>query len=303
MILDIKKNTHVRYINTNMKKFISTLFIFFSIHLYSQQYELSVCAIFKNEAKWLAEWIDFHRIVGVEHFWLYNNDSTDDYERVLKPYIKKGIVELYQWPNLTPHIHFPFGCQASAYQDALKKARDKTKWLAVIDVDEFLVPQKKTTISKILKKHFKDKAGIILYWQKFGTSHVKKIKDNELMIEKLTWKAIENDPCNMFFKSIFQPKYVKSIGNPHYPDYKEGFFSVNTLNSKADLSKEKLFFTTHLIQINHYWTRDIDHLMNIKCPRYEKWNSNIEKSLKKASILNAVQDLTIQKFIPYLKPR
>lgn len=30
---------------------------------------LAVCAIFRDEAPYLAEWIEFHRLVGVEHFY------------------------------------------------------------------------------------------------------------------------------------------------------------------------------------------------------------------------------------------
>ncbi len=36
---------------------------------------MSLCAIFKDEADYLREWIEFHRIVGVEHFYLYNNSN------------------------------------------------------------------------------------------------------------------------------------------------------------------------------------------------------------------------------------
>lgn len=39
---------------------------------------LSIGAIFKDEAPYLAEWIEFHRLVGVEHFFLYDNLSTDE---------------------------------------------------------------------------------------------------------------------------------------------------------------------------------------------------------------------------------
>ena len=40
---------------------------------------LAVCAIYRNEAPYLREWIEFHRLVGVERFFLYNNESTDDH--------------------------------------------------------------------------------------------------------------------------------------------------------------------------------------------------------------------------------
>ena len=59
-----------------------------------RQYKVSIGAIFKNEALYLKEWIEFHRIVGVEHFYLYNNNSDDNYREVLEPYIKRNIVTL-----------------------------------------------------------------------------------------------------------------------------------------------------------------------------------------------------------------
>ena len=38
---------------------------------------LSVCAIYRDEAHYLAEWIEFHRLVGVERFFLYNNGDRE----------------------------------------------------------------------------------------------------------------------------------------------------------------------------------------------------------------------------------
>ena len=62
------------------------------------KYRLSLCLIFKNEAPFLKEWIDYHTIVGVDHFYLYNNNSDDNYKEVLEPYIRQGIVTLIEWP-------------------------------------------------------------------------------------------------------------------------------------------------------------------------------------------------------------
>lgn len=35
--------------------------------------------MFYNEAKFLKERLDYHLVIGVSHFYLYNNNSTDDY--------------------------------------------------------------------------------------------------------------------------------------------------------------------------------------------------------------------------------
>ncbi len=257
----------------------------FWLHLSAYKYELSVCAIFQNEARFMKEWLDFYRLAGVEHFWLYNNDSTDEYAEVLEPYIKDGIVELIYWPNITPDVPFPFGCQSSAYSDAVNRAKEKTEWLIMIDLDEFIFPRKGTSIINVIKKHYKDESGVYIYWQKFGTSHVQQILPNEVMIEKLTWKANEGDDCNKWYKTIFRPKAVKKVENPHLPCYIE----------KMPVDATKRF------QLNHYWTRDEMHLYITKCSRYTKWEWKIEEILKEAYKLNAVQDKSIQKYVPLLK--
>ena len=41
--------------------------------------ELAICAIFREEAPFLDEWITFHVGVGAGHFYLYDNFSTDSF--------------------------------------------------------------------------------------------------------------------------------------------------------------------------------------------------------------------------------
>lgn len=45
---------------------------------------LSICAVIKNEGPYLEEWIEFHRIQGVEHFYLYDNGSADQTKDILE---------------------------------------------------------------------------------------------------------------------------------------------------------------------------------------------------------------------------
>lgn len=70
--------------------FYKLLFVFQTRDKRRCAYSLSVCSIFKNEAPYLREWIEYHLIVGIEHFYLYNNNSEDNFEEVLRPYIEKG---------------------------------------------------------------------------------------------------------------------------------------------------------------------------------------------------------------------
>ena len=38
-----------------------------------KKYYCSICAIFRDEGTYLKEWIEYHRIIGIDHFYLYNN--------------------------------------------------------------------------------------------------------------------------------------------------------------------------------------------------------------------------------------
>ena len=60
---------------------------------------LAACTIYRDDAEYLPEWIEFHRLMGVERFFLYDNGSADDHEQVLAPYVAEGIVVVHRWPH------------------------------------------------------------------------------------------------------------------------------------------------------------------------------------------------------------
>ena len=63
-----------------------------------EQPYLAACTIYRDAASYLAEWIEFHRLVGVERFFLYDNGSADDHRDVLAPYVDEGIAVVHDWP-------------------------------------------------------------------------------------------------------------------------------------------------------------------------------------------------------------
>ena len=58
-------------------------------------YKLSIGALFKNESHSIKEWLEHYLYQGVEHFYLVDDDSTDNTREILKPYVEKGIVSLF----------------------------------------------------------------------------------------------------------------------------------------------------------------------------------------------------------------
>ncbi len=212
--------------------------------------------MFKNEAPWLKEWILYHhQILGVEHFYLYNNDSTDNYREVLQPFIDQHIVELIDWSSDDPTHHAsgaymdaPWSAsQLGSYNHCLKKAKGEAKWVAMIDIDEFIVPVKKISrFYHLLDKAQKDKIGAVcLHWRVFGTSDVNDLAPGEYLMEKLTWRSLDNHGWNQHVKSIYQPEGVSSC-LVHVPEKLSPGFGLLHLKAKQ-------------VRLHHYWFRTNKH--------------------------------------------
>lgn len=118
------------------------------------RYMFAICAIFRNEARYMREWIEYHLLIGVDHIFLYNNFSTDDFMPILQPYIEKGVVTLTEWP----HEHGQMECYMHCSANFGKSCR----WIAFIDLDEYICPHEATDIKEWIKRYEKY-PGVILY--------------------------------------------------------------------------------------------------------------------------------------------
>jgi hypothetical protein len=262
---------------------------------------LSVAAVFRNEAPYLKEWIEFHRLVGCDHFYLLNNLSTDDYLKVLDPYIKRGIVDLFSWPIEHQDVEDWNEIQVLGLNRALHFAKNQTKWLAILDTDEFLFPSKEDLLPHCLSKYEKY-GGVGVNWQVFGTSKVAKIPKDRLLIEMLHLKLPESEQVNHRIKSIVQPEHVESILSPHHVNYLPGYFQVNTDQIPFN-GESSPYVQIDTLRINHYRLRDEDYLRTQKLARTLKWWNahSAEKWLDFYDTFNQVHDESIFRFIRKFK--
>lgn len=168
-------------------------------------YYLSICAIAKNEGLYFEEWIEWHRKMGVEKFYIYDNESTDCTKEVLTPYIKSGLVD---------YTYFP-GCkrQLAAYDDCFERHRLETRWLAVIDLDEFIVPVKDRNIPDFL--HRMEKFAVVeINWLVYGSGGAKTRKPGGVM-ERFRWHSLPDHLLNRHVKSIVDPRRVCTMVGCH----------------------------------------------------------------------------------------
>lgn len=297
-----------------MKKFLY-LFTFLSLlilpfHAHTGQktlkkkYYLVICGVFKDEEFYLKEWIEYHRLVGVEHFYLYDNGSTDRSVEILKPYIQLGLVDLVPWPvetnNQRDHSKL---VQIPIYNEALEKAKKTAIWAAFIDVDEFIMPVKHPHLKALLKE-YQEYGGLCVNWQNYGTSYINSLMPGELLIEKLIWKSFKEALAHRMLKSIVQPTRVRKISDPHAFFYEPGSFAVNSNKEPLlDGRSYQEIILTDVIRINHYWFGTRDWFINHKIPRRKKWGMDISPNLIEDTIATGNQEIdeSMKKFVPALK--
>jgi hypothetical protein len=293
-----------KYIKNKIYCLCCLLPLFFSAALGAAsqyQYQLSVCAIFRDDARFLKEWVEFHKIVGVEHFWLFNNLSQDGYESVLAPYIKEGTVELIEWPYESENEKEWQKIQRTAYEKSIGLARGQTKWLAVIDTDEFLFSANDNPLLKVLEGYERYGA-VCVNWQLFGTSGIKRVPEDHLMIEMLTRKADTLFWKNYFIKSIVRPERVKSFPSCHWARLYGKYNSVD-INKRRVKGNQSGEVQIDKLRINHYWTRDEDFFFERKISRRDKPGSNFHQLMKDFDKLNEFEDNEILRFVPLLKEK
>jgi hypothetical protein len=205
---------------------------------------LAVCAIFRDEARYLAEWVSFHRIQGVERFYLYDNRSSDDWRSALEPEIAAGIVDVRHWPFVPG--------QVSAYNDCLQRHRDGARWIAFIDVDEFLFSPTGESLPEILRR-FDTHPGVVVNWRMYGTSGRKR-RTEGLVIESYLERAPDDLLANRFVKSIVNPRRAVGCMSSHYFRLQ----GIPVGEDRRPVPSPVRDPTANLLRINHYYSKSED---------------------------------------------
>ncbi len=191
-------------------------------HIAKKTYYSSMCAIFKNEAPYLAEWIEFYRNIGLDHLYLYNNESTDNYFEKIQPYIESGFVTLTEWPYAQG--------QLSAYKDCIDRNRDEVNWIGFIDLDEFVTPLLYDSINEFLSE-FEGYGSILIPQIVYGSAGIESrdIRESVLKTFKYSWQK-HSDVGKCFFNTEYEIDEKRSPIFHHYIWCKQGKIKYPTVN-------------------------------------------------------------------------
>lgn len=200
------------------------------------KYYATICAISKDEND-IEDWVNYHFSIGFDRIVIFDNNSKVSIKKVLKGYIKHGIVvvediDLNEFPQL------------SAYATFLKYFGPSTRWAAFIDIDEYINIKKEYDIADFLDKYLAY-AAIGINWKIFGSNgHITRPKNK--VIESYT-SCLHS---HSLIKSIVQPEMVSRVMSPHHFEFKNSY-CVN--EHFIPILGPRSYPTTEEVQINHYY--------------------------------------------------
>jgi hypothetical protein len=114
----------------------------------------------KDEARFLPEWLAHHINLGVEHVYIYDNNSTDSIESVVAPFVGRGVATCVPWPTVP--------ASPSCHLDFLDRFGPRCEWVAFFDADEFLVERMPGDLAEVLAST--SAPAIAVNWRYFGSA-------------------------------------------------------------------------------------------------------------------------------------
>jgi len=176
------------------------LFVTKSIDRYEDKCRITMCAgpqfgLDKTPYN-IAEWIEFHRLMGVSRFRIYMTDTesvSEHYHSILKMYVKQGVVDLFYWEFVPRTFYYS---QAALINHCIWYSKSDSDFISYNDIDEFFIPTGKKNLNDALESYFKD--------------------DNISEIRFTNWyydaSCSLNDNVNMMLSS----KYIRQREPPSY---------------------------------------------------------------------------------------
>lgn len=229
---------------------------------------LGVCAIIRDEDPFLCEWMAYYLHLGVTAFYLYDNGSRIPLRTSLAGFAGVGgaAVRVHESPGRA--------MQMVVYNHCLASYASECRWLAFVDLDEFIVPLQRDTIPAMLEE-YESYGGVAFNWKIFGSGG-HKLRPKGLQVENYTMALDPADPAHRHVKSVVDPARAKVFFNPHMCLMRSGSHMV-TENCEPLETATTQKPSWHKGQVNHYYFRSKqDYHEKLQKPRADLFKTRQE---------------------------
>ena len=228
--------------------------------------KVAICAIARQENRYICEWLDYYQSIGVSKVFLYDNyhQGEEQLKDVVKPYVDAGFVELNDY-------HDREFAQCPAYNDCYRRHGNEYAWIGFFDIDEFLRFDGKN-IEDFMDRY--TAGSVLLVNWRLMTDNGLVHYDPRPVQERFTQPM----PVNQHVKYDFpENRHIKSIvrgglssmeftgHNPHCPNRPK----LYCINAQGKRTNQSAFadIDHSLIWLDHYWTKTADEWVNVKLSR------------------------------------
>lgn len=218
---------------------------------------ISVCvvAILRNEEKFLDEWLVYHRIIGINHFFLYDDDPKLSLQNFMLPH--SDYTTVIPWYGKNKPLS-EMKNQIQAYLHAVNNCISGYDWVIFLDGDEFVVIKRHKNVQHFLSE-FGDASAVSLNWHIFG--HNGFYEDPERLVTTSLIRRMLKPSLHV--KTFTRTNAIASIPSPHYCELKCG--------KRVDANN--LLYTEE-----HYSGKsDVAHINHYQCRSFKRWMARVER--------------------------
>lgn len=257
----------------------------------SKKHFLTFATNFKNENAYLKEWLDYHLSVGVDHFYLFDQDGGEEARELLRPYEERGQVTRHPWKMWDgtkydgPTRFYQRNKNHMGYSYAAKHYRHEFQWLMKIDMDEFLFPME-------------GKLSVLDWLKTVDVKRVKGIKVPRINFGNNFHESKPEGPIlRAYTRREKEPSNHKDIGNADFMTSNRFAYSSHWWHYKwYKFGKGLKDWDDLPLRVNHYYTKSLEEFLarqNVCQGRPE----GVEGFHEKNEGCNEVEDLSMVKLL------
>ena len=167
------------------------------------KYFLCGMAMMKNVARFIVDWVRYHRRMGVDHFYIFDNNSSD----------------MHELPSELPDVEFipwPWKrSQRAAYTYGSAILESRCRWVVYNDVDEYLWPKRNSTFADAVRSVDKSNVAAIQVKSMTMTAPELRVCNNGTVPERYLYRQAEEIMWERNPKTVARPGMVVRLHRIH----------------------------------------------------------------------------------------
>jgi hypothetical protein len=215
---------------------------------------IAICAVVKDDADHVLEWVEHHLWLGVERLYVFDDGSPQPLARALHRFGPQKVVVLPVPPNASSDSTFAASPQGLAYNACIARYCGRHDYMAFIDADEFIMVNDTAargvgaregqslpgrwqarrdhhhdrrhppprSLPSFIGQHFdrQTTAGVLMNWVVFAGGHVSKPAGG--ILRNYVRCLPRAHPKSRVVKTLASCAFVSGAANPHTMVYGGG---------------------------------------------------------------------------------